>query len=116
MANTGRHPVVVPDQPKTNWVDLGFKILSMFILPLLVVGITMWNEQSLTKERIANIQREQADAHSQLDAVNNRLNQIALTVQETNGQIHELRTILDFIRGQVANQAHPVNNPRGGVR
>jgi hypothetical protein len=116
MANTGRHPIVPQDPPKTNWVDLGFKILSMFIIPLLVVGISMWNEQSLTKERISNMQRDQVDAHAQLDTVNTRLNQIALTAQETNGQLRELRTVLDIIRSQVASQAQAMNTRAGGGR
>jgi TolA-binding protein len=103
---TGKHPAVDPPK-QTNWVDLGFKILSLFILPLLAVGLSMWSEQALTRERISNIQREQTQSSSQLETANARINQIALTVQETNGKINELRTILDFIRSQVTNHTMP---------
>jgi hypothetical protein len=91
-------------QVKTNWVDLGFKLLSLLFLPLLGVGLSMWNEQAVIRERITNMQREQTEVSTQLDAAKARLDQITLTVQDTNGQIRELRTILEFIRTQVASQ------------
>jgi TolA-binding protein len=116
-AGTGKQQVVpavpAPEQPKVNWLDLAFKVLSMAVLPLLAVGISMWSEQALFRERITNIQREQTEVRSQLDVINTRINQIALTVQETNGKIGELRTVLDFIRTQVSNQAMPPQRTGG---
>lgn len=95
---------------KTNWVDLSFKILSLLILPLLGFGVSMWTEQSVNRERVAQIQRRMDEDHSQIASVDTRINQIALTVQETNGQIRELRAILGVIRDQVSRP------PLGGSR
>lgn len=92
--------------PKKNWADIGFKLLSLLFLPVFGVGIAMYTEQSVTRERIANIQSQQAQIRTQLDTVDTRINAIALTVQETSGQIRELRTVLDIIRTQVSNQNH----------
>jgi septal ring factor EnvC (AmiA/AmiB activator) len=93
---------------KTNWVDLGFKLLSLLFLPLFGLGVSMYTEASLTRERVSQIQHQQDEAKTQIEAVNTRINQIALTVQDTNGQIHELRTVIEIIRDQVS---HAGNRP-----
>ena len=90
--------------PKTNWLDLGMKLLSLLILPLLGLGVSMYTEASVTRERVTQLQHEIQQNRTQLESVDTRINQISLTVQETNGQIHELRTILDIIRSQVSTR------------
>ena len=95
--------MATPD-PKMHWLDLGMKLLSLLILPLLGLGVSMYTEASVTRERVAQLQHETQQNRAQLESVDTRINQISLTVQETNGQIHELRTILDIIRSQVSTR------------
>lgn len=96
--------MATPD-PKMHWlVDLGMKLMSLLILPLLGLGVSMYTEASVTRERVTQIQQETQQNRTQLASVDTRINQISLTVQETNGQIHELRTVLDIIRGQVTSR------------
>lgn len=93
-------------KPKMDWLDLGMKLISLLILPLLGLGVSMYTEASVTRERVNQLQHDTQQNRAQLESVDTRINQIALTVQETNGRVHELRTILDIIRAQVS--AHPV--------
>ncbi len=95
--------MATPD-PKMHWLDLGMKLMSLLILPLLGLGVSMYTEASVTRERVTQIQQETQQNRTQLASVDTRINQISLTVQETNGQIHELRTVLDIIRGQVTSR------------
>ncbi len=95
--------MATPD-PKMHWLDLGMKLLSLLILPLLGLGVSMYTEASVTRERVTQLQHETQQNRTQLGSVDTRINQISLTVQETNGQIHELRTILDIIRAQVSTR------------
>lgn len=95
--------MATPD-PKMHWLDLGVKLMSLLILPLLGLGVSMYTEASVTRERVTQIQQETQQNRTQLASVDTRINQISLTVQETNGQIHELRTVLDIIRGQVTSR------------
>lgn len=88
---------------KTNWVDLSFKLLSLLFLPLFGLGVSMYTEASLMRERVSQVQRQQDETKTQVESVNTRINQIALTVQDTNGQIRELRTVMDIIRDQVSH-------------
>lgn len=88
---------------KTHWVDLGFKFLSLLFIPLFGLGVSMYTEASLLRERMAQVQHQQDKNQTQIESVNTRINQIALTVQDTNGQIHELRTVMDIIRAQVSH-------------
>lgn len=90
--------------PKMHWLDLGMKLMSLLILPLLGLGVSMYTEASVTRERVTQIQQETQQNRTQLASVDTRINQISLTVQETNGQIHLLRTVLDIIRGQVTSR------------
>jgi len=87
-----------------HWLDLGMKLLSLLILPLLGLGVSMYTEASVTRERVAQIQQETQRNRTQLASVDTRINQISLTVQETNGHIRELRTVLDIIRGQISDR------------
>lgn len=98
--------MATPD-PKMNWMDLGMKLISLLILPLMGLGVSMYTEASVTRERVTQIQHESQQNRTQLESVDTRINQISLTVQETNGQVHELHTILDIIRGQVASTSCP---------
>jgi hypothetical protein len=86
------------------WLDLGMKLLSLLILPLLGLGVSMYTEASVTREKVAQLGVETRQNRDRLESVDTRINQISLTVQETNGQVHELRTILDIIRGQVSTR------------
>lgn len=95
--------MATPD-PKMHWLDLGMKLLSLLILPLLGLGVSMYTEASVTRERVTQLQHETQQNRTQLESVDTRINQISLTVQETNGQIHELHTILDIIRAQVSTR------------
>lgn len=95
--------MATPD-PKMHWLDLGMKLMSLLILPLLGLGVSMYTEASVTRERVTQIQQETQQNRTQLASVDTRINQISLTVQETNGQIHELRTVLDIIRGLVTSR------------
>lgn len=97
--------MATPD-PKMHWLDLGMKLLSLLILPILGLGVSMYTEASVTRERVTQIQQETQLNRTQLASVDTRINQISVTVQETNGRILELRTILDMIRGQIT--AHPL--------
>lgn len=90
--------------PKMHWLDLGMKLMSLLILPLLGLGVSMYTEASVTRERVTQIQQETQQNRTQLASVDTRINQISLTVQETNGQLHLLRTVLDIIRGQVTSR------------
>lgn len=94
--------MATPD-PLMHWFDLGMKLLSLLILPLLGLGVSMYTEASVTRERVAQIQQETQLNRTQLASVDTRINQISLTVQETNGHIRELRTVLDIIRGQISD-------------
>lgn len=93
-----------PAEPKVNWADVGFKILSLLILPLLGIGVSMYTDLSVMRERVSQIQTQQTESRTQMDTVNNRINQIAMTVQETNGQIRQLGAVLDLIRSQTSRQ------------
>ena len=84
-----------------DWLELVWKFLTILVIPILGVGISLYTEATVTREKIAQIQRRLDEDRTQIDSVNARINQIALTVQDTNGQIRELRTLLDFIRMQV---------------
>lgn len=95
--------MATPD-PLMHWLDLGMKLLSLLILPLLGFGVSMYTEASVTRERVAQIQQETQLNRTQLASVDTRINQISLTVQETNGHIRELRTVLDIIRGQISDR------------
>lgn len=90
------------ESSKVNWADVGFKILSLLILPLLGIGVSMYTDLSVMRERVSQIQTQQTESRTQIEAVNNRINQIAMTVQETNGQIRQLSTVLDIIRTQIS--------------
>jgi septal ring factor EnvC (AmiA/AmiB activator) len=84
-----------------DWLEVGWKVLAVLILPVLGIGVSMYTEASLTREKIAQVQRRLDEDRTQIESVNARINQISLTVQDTNGQIRELRTVLDIIRTQV---------------
>ncbi len=84
-----------------DWLELGWKFLTILVVPILGVGISLYTEATVTREKIAQIQRRLDEDRVQIDSVNTRINQIALTVQDTNGQVRELRTVLDIIRAQV---------------
>lgn len=84
-----------------DWMETGWKVLAVLVIPLLGLGVSMYTDASITREKIAQIQRRLDEDRVQIDSVNNRLNQIALTVQDTNGQIRELRSLLDLIRAQI---------------
>ena len=64
----------------------------------------MYTDLSVMRERVSQIQTQQTESRTQMDTVNNRINQIAMTVQETNGQIRQLGTVLDLIRSQTSRQ------------
>jgi len=97
--------VTPPADPKTNWAEVGWKVLSLLILPLLGLGMTMYADASVVRERITQMQSQQAEHRTQIESVNTHINAIAMTVQETNGQVRELRTVLDIIRGQVTRSS-----------
>lgn len=105
--------MAAPDPKMQHWVDLGMKLISLLILPLLGLGVSMYTEASVTRERVAQLQHDTQQNRTQLESVDTRINQISLTVQETNGQIHELRTILDIIRSQIVSQPQPTRTPPG---
>lgn len=84
-----------------DWLEVGWKVLAVLILPVLGIGVSMYTEASLTREKITQVQRRLDEDRTQIESVNARINQISLTVQDTNGQIRELRTVLDIIRTQV---------------
>jgi hypothetical protein len=82
-------------------VDLAFKILSTLAIPLLVIGVNLYTEVSVQKERLVQFQQHQTDTDSQVAAVNQRLNQVITTVQDTNGELREVRAVLGIIRERV---------------
>lgn len=88
-----------------DWLELVWKFLTILVIPILGVGISLYTEATVTREKIAQIQRRLDEDRTQIESVNTRINQIALTVQDTNGQIRELRTVLDFIRMQVTRSS-----------
>lgn len=92
-----------------DWMETGWKVLAVLVIPLLGIGISMYTDASLTREKIAQIQRRLDEDRTQIESVNTRINQIALTVQDTNGQIRELRSLMDVIRAQVtrSSEARP---------
>lgn len=113
MATPDPCPPSSTTRPKMHWVDLGVKLISLLVLPLLGLGVSMYTEASVTRERVTQLQHDTQRNRTQLESVDSRINQIALTVQETNGRILELRTVLDIIRAQVVPQ-HPTT--RSGAR
>lgn len=90
-----------------NWMETGWKVLTVLVLPLLGLGVSMYTDASITREKISQIQRRLDEDRTQIESVNARINQIALTVQDTNGQIRELRSLLDLIRAQVTRPEGP---------
>jgi len=84
-----------------DWLETGWKVLAVLVIPLLGLGVSMYTDASITRERVTQIQRRLDEDRTQIESVNARINQISLTVQDTNGQIRELRTVLDIIRTQV---------------
>lgn len=84
-----------------DWLETGWKVLAVLVIPLLGLGVSMYTDASVTRERVTQIQHRLDEDRTQIESVNTRINQIALTVQDTNGQIRELRTVLDVIRSQV---------------
>ena len=92
-----------------EWLEVGWKVLTILVIPMLGIGVSMYTEASLTRERIVTIQRRLDEDRVQIESVNTRINQIALTVQDTNGQIRELRSVLELIRSQVTriSEARP---------
>ena len=83
---------------KIDWLETGCKVLAVLVIPLLGLGVSMYTDASVTRERVTQIQRRLDEDRTQIESVNTRINQIALTVQDTNGQIRELRCLLDVIR------------------
>jgi hypothetical protein len=94
---------------KIDWLETGWKVLAVLVIPLLGLGVSMYTDASVTRERVTQIQRRLDEDRTQIESVNTRINQIALTVQDTNGQIRELRSLLDVIRSQVtrSSEARP---------
>jgi septal ring factor EnvC (AmiA/AmiB activator) len=94
---------------KLDWLETGWKVLAVLVIPLLGLGVSMYTDASVTRERVTQIQRRLDEDRTQIESVNTRINQIALTVQDTNGQIRELRSLLDVIRSQVtrSSEARP---------
>jgi septal ring factor EnvC (AmiA/AmiB activator) len=88
-----------------DWLEVGWKVLAILVLPIFGIGVSMYTETTLTREKIAQVQRRLDEDRSQIESVNARINQISLTVQDTNGQIRELRTVLDIIRNQVTRSS-----------
>lgn len=88
-----------------DWLEIGWKFLTILVIPTLGVGISLYTEATVTREKIAQIQRRLDEDRAQIESVNTRINQIALTVQDTNGQVRELRTVLDIIRTQVTRSS-----------
>ncbi len=86
-----------------DWLEVGWKVLAVLVIPLLGIGVSMYTDASLTRERITQIQKRLDEDRTQIESVNARINQISLTVQDTNSQIRELRTVLDIIRSQVTH-------------
>lgn len=86
-----------------DWLEVGWKVLAVLVIPLLGIGVSMYTDSSLTRERITQIQKRLDEDRTQIESVNARINQISLTVQDTNSQLRELRTVLDIIRSQVTH-------------
>ena len=90
---------------KTNWLEIGLRLLSLLILPILGFGVTLYTDASVTREKITQIQQQTQQNQTQIESVDSRINQISQTVTETNGQVHELRTVLEIIRQQVSRSS-----------
>ncbi len=99
-----------PANQSVNWVDLGFKFLSILIIPIMAMGISVYTDVSVQKERVAQAQHRLDENQQQIEAITSRVNQVAITATDTNAQIRELRTILEFIRERIAADT------RSGVR
>jgi septal ring factor EnvC (AmiA/AmiB activator) len=99
----------MPTTKAVDWLETGWKVLAVLVIPLLGLGVSMYTDASITREKISQIQRRLDEDRTQIESVNTRINQIALTVQDTNGQIRELRSLLDLIRAQVtrSSEARP---------
>lgn len=99
----------MPTTKAVDWLETGWKVLAVLVIPLLGLGVSMYTDASITREKITQIQRRLDEDRTQIESVNTRINQIALTVQDTNGQIRELRSLLDLIRAQVtrSSEARP---------
>ena len=90
-----------PPAESSKWLDLGFKLLSTLIIPTFMVGISLYTDAQVQKERIAQVQQHLAESDAQVAALTNRLNQAITTMQETNGELREVRVILGIIRERV---------------
>lgn len=92
------------NQPESKWVDIGFKVLSTLAIPILVVGINLYTEVTVQKEKISQLQQRLTDTDAQIVTVNNRLNQSLSLLQETNGELREIRAVMGIIRDRVETQ------------
>ena len=109
-------PVLVPTPPApygnapaphsgaafdTRWADLAFKVLSTLVVPVFLVGVSLYTEVSVQRERLGQLQARADQTQAQLNAVNVRLDLIATTLTDTNGQTRELRAVLAIVRERV---------------
>lgn len=105
MADTPPHTPPHPTPEK--WLDVAFKVLSILVIPSLVAGILLYTEQQVQKERMAQMQQHITDSDAQVSALNARLNQAVTTMQETNGELREVRVVLGIIRERVDRTPQP---------
>lgn len=87
----------------TRWADLAFKVLSTLVVPLFLVGVSLYTEVSVQRERLIQLQTRADQTQAQIHAVNVRLDVITATLQDTNGQTRELRAVLSIVRERVEN-------------
>lgn len=83
---------------ESKWLDIGFKIISILVIPLLAVGINLYTETTVLKERVGFLQQKLVESDAQVATVNSRLTGLADTLQTTSGDLREIRAILSILR------------------
>jgi len=62
-----------PANQSVNWVDLGFKFLSILIIPIMAMGISVYTDVSVQKERVAQAQHRLDENQQQIEAITSRV-------------------------------------------
>jgi len=82
---------------KGKWLDLAFKILSAFVIPLLVWGITLEVGQAVQNEKIARLEEDVESASAIKEGVSKNTEALARVEEQisgTNKRLDEIRADL----------------------
>jgi len=86
---------MAPTPDTTKWFDLGFKALSVLVIPLVLWGVSLQVGQAVQDEKIARLEAEVAAAEAIKDGVTantNALGRVEEKLDATNTRLDDIRT------------------------